>query len=94
MSQLVTLVFKNNLSKHEVMIPKGARLIDAVEEAGFPVPFGCGQGVCGSCLIRVENGELSAPDESEKVFLAELGADCGNRLACQILLESDLEFSI
>ncbi|MCI5053111.1 MAG: (2Fe-2S)-binding protein [Simkaniaceae bacterium] len=53
---------------------------DSCEEAG--IPFGCEEGVCGTCIVEVEEGmeNLSEFTEEEFDFLGEL--DC-ERLACQ-----------
>lgn len=53
---------------------------DVCEEAG--VPFACEEGVCGTCVVEVEEGmeNLSEFTEEEVDFLGE--QDC-ERLACQ-----------
>ena len=44
-----------------------------------------GRGRCGTCRVRVDAGadQLSAPDGLERDTLARVGADMGERLACQ-----------
>lgn len=53
-----------------------------------PILFGCRTGICGTCLIKVEDysdGELAGPDKNEREVL-EMIADHEPkaRLACQI----------
>lgn len=64
----------------EIEIADGERIKDACEEAG--VPFACEEGICGTCVIEVEEGmeNLSEVTEEEEDFL---GDECEERLACQ-----------
>ena len=56
--------------------------------------FGCRTGICGTCLIEVEetiNGELAEPTADELELLEIIAP--GNlraRLACQIELRADI----
>ncbi len=56
--------------------------------------FGCRTGVCGTCLIEVEeesNGALVAPDADEQEVLKVVAP--GNskaRLSCQLKLKADI----
>jgi vanillate O-demethylase ferredoxin subunit len=40
-----------------VAVPKDKTVTDALREAGVKVPTSCEQGVCGTCLTRVLEGE-------------------------------------
>lgn len=64
----------------EVAVEEGQDLIAMCEEQG--VPFACTEGVCGTCVIEVDEGMefLSPMNEQEKDFLGEGGCE---RLACQ-----------
>jgi ferredoxin len=57
------------------------------EEAG--IPFACEEGVCGTCVIEVEEGmeNLSEFTEEELDFLGEQEEE---RLACQCKIKSGL----
>ena len=61
-------------------LPEGTELQEFCEEAG--VPFACTEGVCGTCIIEVQEGmdNLSAYTQEEEDFLGDI--DC-ERLACQ-----------
>lgn len=79
------LVFEN--SGEEIELEENASIAQCCEEAG--VPFACTEGVCGTCVIEVIEGQenLSGPTQEEKDFL---GDDCSDeRLACQCRIRSN-----
>jgi len=69
----------------EVDLPDGSSIKEACEECG--VPFACEEGVCGTCVIEVEQGmeNLSEFTQEEEDFLGEIGCE---RLACQCRIKS------
>ena len=69
----------------EVIVPDGERIASSCEEAG--VPFACEEGVCGTCVIEVEEGmeNLSPFTQEEEDFLGE---EENERLACQCKIRS------
>jgi adenylate cyclase len=50
-----------------------------------------GRGRCGTCRVRIEAGagQLSGVEDLERETLARVGADSGERLACQALVRGD-----
>lgn len=65
-----------------VWVSPGTLVVDAAREAGIIVPAPCGgRGICGSCGVKVLEGELAPPDEDERRGLAR--APQGVRLACR-----------
>jgi ferredoxin len=68
----------------ETELKDGSNIQEACEESG--VPFACTEGVCGTCVIEVEEGmeNLNEYTEAEKEFLGETDNE---RLACQCRLE-------
>lgn len=76
---MAKLIFDHN--DEEVDLPDDAPIAEVCEEAG--VPFACTEGVCGTCVIEVKEGQenLSEPTQEEKDFLGE--GTCDERLACQ-----------
>lgn len=40
-----------------VAVPAGQTVAEALAAAGIEVPVSCGQGICGTCLVRVLEGE-------------------------------------
>lgn len=76
---MAKLIFGHN--NEELDLPDGSLIAEACEEAG--VPFACTEGVCGTCVIEVKEGQqnLSDPTQEEKDFLGD--GTCDERLACQ-----------
>jgi len=80
---MAKLVFEN--SGEAVEIEDGSPITEVCEEQG--VPFACTEGVCGTCVIEIEEGmeNLSPFTQEEKDFLGELDKE---RLACQCCIRS------
>ena len=76
-----------------VNLPLGANLSENLTVLNSPLLFGCRTGVCGTCLVQIEQGcETLKPAESEEREALSIYAP-GNpnaRLACQIFLDSDI----
>lgn len=75
-------------------IASGTELTQAQKiDPSIPLKFGCQQGKCGVCIIRVSQGieNLSKCTKQEKVTLAKLNKDDGiYRLACQCAILDDI----
>ncbi len=50
------------------------------------VPFGCENGMCGSCIINVEEGLENLSEQNEKE--EDLGLEDNQRLACQCSIKT------
>lgn len=76
---MAKLVFSH--SGEEINLPDDSPIAEPCEEAG--VPFACTEGVCGTCVIEIKEGQenLSEPTQEEKDFLGE--GTSSERLACQ-----------
>lgn len=74
------------LEDMDVEAPKGASFQDIVEASEADVTFGCRNGTCGTCRIRIEKGSenLSPIEREEKDFLESIEAAANERLGCQI----------
>ena len=70
----------------EFDVPDGSPITELCEEAG--VPFACTEGVCGTCVIEVEEGmeNLSEYTQEEDDFLGDMNTE---RLACQCKLQKN-----
>lgn len=81
---MATLVFDQN--DEEIELPDGSPIAESCEEAG--VPFACTEGVCGTCVIEIKEGEenLTDPTKEEEDFLGE--GTRRERLACQCKIKS------
>ncbi len=76
---MAKLIFEHD--EEEIELEDGGPIAESCEEAG--VPFACTEGVCGTCVIEVNEGmeNLSEPTQEEKDFLGD--DTCQERLACQ-----------
>jgi len=63
-------------------IKDGAALQEACEKLG--VPFGCTTGICGTCIVDVEEGMENLTDRTQEEKDMELEGN--ERLACQCKL--------
>ncbi len=65
-------------------VEDGRPIKETCEEAG--IPFACEEGICGTCVVEVEEGmdNLSAFTEEEEDFLGEQESE---RLACQCTIK-------
>ncbi len=77
-----------------VRVPAGSRIIEISERVGSGVPYGCREGDCGTCIVRVEEGwrNLSEPSVLERKILKDNTAGRHERLACQAqVLEGEIK---
>ena len=75
-----------------VEVAPGTPLIKVCEDNDIDLPFGCTNGVCGTCVcIPTEGAEnLAPPDELERNTLEGLAEGPEQRLACQAVVEGDV----
>ena len=68
-----------------VTVPAGTRVIEISEKVGSGVTYGCREGDCGTCMMKVTDGwnNLSEPSVLEDKILRDNFAGKHNRLACQ-----------
>ena len=68
-----------------VTVPAGTRVIEISEKVGSGITYGCREGDCGTCMMKVDEGwkHLSEPSVLENKILQENYAGKHNRLACQ-----------
>jgi len=68
-----------------VSVPAGTRVIEVSEKVGAGITYGCREGDCGTCIMKVTDGwdNLSEPSVLEDKILRENMAGKHNRLACQ-----------
>jgi ferredoxin len=69
----------------DVEVPTDTRLVEIVEAAGADITFGCRNGTCGTCRVRIVEGmeNLSPRTAEERDFLSALNASSEERLGCQ-----------
>lgn len=80
--------------ERDLEAPVGGRLLGTLADAGILVPSACGGGgTCGQCRVTVlEGGGSLLPTESSIITRRE--AAQGERLACQVAVEQDLEIRV
>lgn len=78
----------------DILTTTGKKLLTALSDNGVLIPSACaGAGTCGLCRVTVEQGAGDAlPTESSKLSRAELAE--GMRLACQVVLRSDVAVTV
>lgn len=75
---------KNNKIIKEVELKEGEEISEACEEQG--ISFACHNGVCGTCMIKIEKGNENLSERTE--FEDILCPDEETRLACQCQIKS------
>ena len=74
-----------------VSVAKGENLLSAAAAAGVYINAFCGgDGVCGKCKVRIDEGEVY----SDRATLKEEDWKKGLRLACQSTVKSDLKITV
>jgi ferredoxin len=68
-----------------VTVPAGTRLIEISEKVGAGITYGCREGECGTCMMKIVSGMEHMTERSvlEDKVLQENMAGRSNRLACQ-----------
>ncbi|MGB5064185.1 MAG: 2Fe-2S iron-sulfur cluster-binding protein [Candidatus Competibacter sp.] len=68
-----------------VTVPAGTRVIEISDKLNSGIIYGCREGDCGTCLMKVVQGmeNLSEPSALETRVLQEHFAGRDVRLACQ-----------
>lgn len=77
----------------ETEVDEGENIVDVARQAGSSIPFGCTNGICGTCIVKVTEGadNLSQKDAEEELTLEMFGADKPeHRLACQCKVSGDV----
>jgi ferredoxin len=82
--------------KKKITVEHDAALIDICENHETSILFGCRDGACGACLVRIlENPQnLSPIQESEQDFLETMAARPDERLACQCRIFGDVTLEV
>jgi phenol/toluene 2-monooxygenase (NADH) P5/A5 len=70
-------------------VEEGQTLLDAALRRGIYLPHACGHGLCGTCKVRVLDGEVEQGNASP-FALMDMEREEGHCLACCATPESDL----
>ena len=89
-----TLTIKTD--RKSIEVEKGAAIIDICEQHETSILFGCRDGACGACMVRVVANpqHLSAMEEHERDFLETMAARDDERLACQCKVLGDVTLEV
>lgn len=75
----------------EIYVKPGQSILDALEEAGVAVLWGCREGLCGSCEVKVVSGSPKHLDhvltEDERQSNASLMVCCSRSLSERLVLD-------
>jgi Ferredoxin len=76
----------------KIDVPENYAMIDMCEDYDTSILFGCRDGACGACMIKVKEGKenLSPMQDDEKDFLETMAAEDDERLACQCRVHGDV----
>lgn len=77
-------------------VPMNYAMIDMCEDHDTSILFGCRDGACGACMVKVIEGSenLSEMKEDEKDFLETMSAEPDERLACQCKVKGDVVLEV
>lgn len=80
----------------EAEVLAGSELRDACQQNDMSLPFGCENGICGTCLVSIKEGaeNLSEKTDQEEETLEVLLAYEDQRLACQCKVQGDVIFDL
>ena len=79
-----------------IEVKDGYALIDMCEDHDTSILFGCRDGACGACMVKVISGadKLSPMQDDEKDFLETMAAEPDERLACQCKVYGDVKLEV
>ncbi|EKD42913.1 MAG: hypothetical protein ACD_72C00534G0002 [uncultured bacterium] len=74
----------------------GELLRETCQKNNLTLPFGCENGLCGTCLVAIKAGaeNLTEKTNQEKETLDVLLAYDDQRLACQCKIKGDIIFDL
>ncbi|MCW5258966.1 phenol hydroxylase [Verminephrobacter eiseniae] len=71
-----------------IEVEEGQTVLDAALRQGIYIPHACGHGLCGTCKVRVSDGEVDH-GAANPFALMDFERDEGKTLACCCTLQSD-----
>ena len=76
-----------------IEVEDGQTILDAALRAGVYLPHACGQGYCGTCKVKVTDGEIDHGAASS-FALMDYEREEGSTLACCAKLEEDCTIEV
>jgi len=85
------LTIQANGKEQKVDVEAGESLVSIAQRTTTPLTFGCQEGDCGVCSVRLlsDRVSLSPKLDREEDFLRAMRAQPDERLACQCAVQSD-----
>ena len=82
--------------KKTIDVVDGYAMIDMCEDHDTSILFGCRDGACGACMVRVLEGakNLSPMQDNERDFPETMAAEPNERLACQCKVYGDVKIEV
>lgn len=79
-----------------IEVPDNYALIDMCEDHDTSILFGCRDGACGACMVRIISGaeHISKMKDDERDFLETMAAEPNERLACQCRVSGDVVLEV
>jgi len=90
---LPKVTFLNKQGRVAVDCQEGETLLQAGLRQGVPLPYGCGAGVCSTCVARARPGTVEA-GWADAPGAENLKHDKGECLLCQSLVTDDCEILV
>lgn len=69
-----------------IAVPDSEYILDIAEQVGIRLPYGCKQGDCSACVVKLVSGEV---DQSEQKFLRPSEMAAGYAVTCVAYPVSD-----
>ncbi|MGE4660276.1 MAG: 2Fe-2S iron-sulfur cluster binding domain-containing protein [Arenicellales bacterium] len=88
-----TVTFLNKQGRVTVECKEGETLLQAGLRQGVPLPYGCGAGICSTCVARARPGTVEEC-WSEAPGAQNLKRDKGECLLCQSRISQDCEILV
>lgn len=75
-----------------VEVPAGTPFFEVADQVEATLPFGCRDGLCGTCIMTVVSGieHLQPMTDDERETLENYEAADNQRLGCQAIVNGDL----
>lgn len=83
----VSIMPELRVGEHRWTVPVASNLLDALNDAGYAVPYSCRAGSCHACLVHCLEGQ---PEDAMPEALDSERREQGWRLACQCRVSGDL----
>jgi ferredoxin len=80
-------------TNQEFEIDEGVELSKQLDSTNSPILFGCRTGICGTCLLNVEEGKENCNDigEDETELLEIISEEPNARLGCLIKCSGNIK---